>query len=141
MIYGLTLIILGLLAAPSLLLSKKPDAQALLDKITPYQGWIGLVFCVWGIWGIISAILSIGWLSTYPIYWIIWLAGSALEACLGFLLGYGLIVEYVLSKNEVAAQKGAELLKKLQPLQGKLGLAAIVVGLITIVVYYALGVA
>ncbi len=59
MIYGITLIILGILAAPSLLLSKKPNAKELLDKITPYQGWIGLGFCFWGLWGIIQALLNI----------------------------------------------------------------------------------
>lgn len=136
MIYGITLILLGLLAVPSLLLSKKPDAQALLDKITPYQGWIGLVFAFWGVWGIISAILNLGWLTTFPIYWITFLLVSVVEAALGFILGYGLIVKYVLSKNETAAEKGAQLLAKLAPLQGKLGIAAIVLGIWYFVSYF-----
>ena len=128
MIYGITLIILGLLAAPSLLLSKKPNAQELLDKITPYQGWIGLAFCFWGVWGIIQAVLNMGLLTTFPIWWITWLASSAVEAVLGFILGYGMINKFLLSKNEEAKQKGEKLLAKLAPIQGKLGLAGIVVG-------------
>ncbi|MDO6491585.1 MULTISPECIES: hypothetical protein [unclassified Cellulophaga] len=128
MIFGITLIILGILAAPSLLLSKKPNAQELLDKITPYQGWIGLVFCFWGVWGIISSILNLGWLTTYPIYWITWIAVSALLAALGFILGYGMINKLLLSKNEEAKAKGEALLAKLRPLQGKLGIAAIALG-------------
>ncbi|ADY30557.1 MULTISPECIES: hypothetical protein [Cellulophaga] len=128
MIFGITLIILGILAAPSLLLSRKPDAQELLDKITPYQGWIGLAFCVWGVWGIISSILNLGWLTTYPIYWATFLAVNVLLAALGFILGYGMINKHLLSKNEEAKAKGELLLAKLRPLQGKLGIAAIALG-------------
>lgn len=134
MIYGLTLIILGILAVPSLILAKKPEAKELLDKITPYQGWIGLVFAFWGVWGIIDCIIHIGWLTSFPIYWIIWLLVSVVEGALGFILGYGLIVKYVLSKNETAKEKGAQLLLKLAPLQGTLGIIAIILGIVQIVV-------
>lgn len=136
MIYGITLILLGILAVPSLLLSKKPNAKELLDKIVPYQGWIGVVFAFWGVWGIISAILNLGWLTTFPIYWITFLLVSIVEAGLGFILGYGLIAKYVLSKNEQAAEKGKQLLAKLTPLQGTLGIAAIVLGIWYFVVYF-----
>ncbi|MCP4180154.1 MAG: hypothetical protein GY756_20510 [bacterium] len=133
MIYGITLIILGLLAAPSLILSKKPNAKELLDKITPYQGWIGLIFCFWGIWGIIQALISISLLGTYPIWWITWVASSAVEAVLGFILGYGMINKLVLSKSEEAKKKGEKLLAKLAPMQGKLGLTGIIVGVWVII--------
>lgn len=129
-IYGITLIILGILAVPSLLLSRKPDAKELLDKITPFQGWIGLAFCFWGIWGIISAVLNMGAMGTG---WILGLAVSIVTAVLGFLLGYGMINQLLLSKNEEAKEKGAELLAKLAPLQGKFGMAAIILGIIYIV--------
>lgn len=133
MIYGITLIILGLLAVPSLLLSKKPDAKELFEKIAPYQGWIGTVFAFWGIWGIISAILNLGLLGTIPVYWVTWLAVSVVEAALGFILGYGLIAKHALSKNAQAAAKGGELLARLTPLQGKLGIVAIILGVWMIV--------
>jgi len=129
MIYGITLIILGILAAPSLLLSRKPNAKELLDKITPYQGWIGLVFCIWGIWGVIQAILSISILGSWPIWWITWIASSAIQAVLGFLLGYGMINKLLLSKSEEAKEKGEKLLAKLAPLQGKFGLIGIIIGI------------
>jgi hypothetical protein len=129
MLYGIALIILGILAVPSLLLSRKPDAKEILDKITPYQGWIGLAFCFWGVWGIITAVLNIGMLNTG---WIFSLAISVVTAVLGFLLGYGMINQLLLSKNEEAKEKGAELLAKLAPLQGKFGMAAIILGVIYI---------
>jgi hypothetical protein len=133
MIYGISLIILGLMAAPSLLLSKKPNAKELLDKLTPYQGWIGLVFAFWGVWGIINAILNIGLLTDFPIWWVTWMAASVIEAVLGFLLGYGMISKLLLSKNETAKAKAEELLAKLAPMQGKFGLFGVVVGIWTVV--------
>lgn len=133
MIYGITLILLSLLAVPSLILAKKPNAQELLNKIAPYQGWIGLVFCFWGIWGIISCILHLNYLSLpgmpVKIWWLTWLAASLVEATLGFILGYGTISSLVLSKNETAKQKGEQLLAKLAPIQGKLGVFGIIIGI------------
>ncbi len=136
MYYGILLIVLGLLAVPSLLLSKKPNAKELFDKITPYQGWIGCVFAFWGAWGIISSILNLGWLGSIPIYWITYLAVSMLEFGLGFILGYSLIQKYVLSKNEKGAEAGEKLLAKLMPLQGTLGIVAIILGAWQIVTYF-----
>ncbi|MFD0863686.1 hypothetical protein ACFQ1M_15835 [Sungkyunkwania multivorans] len=133
MIYGITLIVLSIVAVPSLLLSKKPNAKELLDKITPYQGWIGLIFCLWGVWGIISSVLNLDWLTSYPIWWISLLAGSLVQATLGFMLGYGMINKLILSKNESAKEKGEILLAKMAPKQGKFGMFGIVVGVWMIV--------
>ncbi len=136
MLYGILLIILGLLAVPSLLLSKKPNAKELFDKIAPYQGWIGIVFAIWGLWGIINSILTLGWLTSMPIWWITNLAVAILEFGLGFILGYALIQKYALSKNEKGAEAGEKLLAKLMPLQGTLGIVAIILGIWTIVAHF-----
>ncbi len=133
MFYGISLILLSILAVPSLILSKKPNAKELLAKIEPYQGWIGVVFAFYGVWGIISAILNLGWLTEYPIWWVTLLLGSVVEAVLGFMLGYGLINKYLLSKNETAKAKGEELRTKLASMQGKLGIFGIGVGIWMIV--------
>ncbi|MBC6998591.1 hypothetical protein [Cytophaga sp. FL35] len=128
MIWGISLIFLSIIAVPSLLLSKKPNANELLEKIEPYQGWIGLVFCFWGLWGIISALLNMGWLSTAPIWWVTFLVGNLISAGLGFLLSSSLINKLLLSKNEAAKAKAAELREKIAPSQGKLGIVGIGVG-------------
>ena len=133
MIYGITLILLSIIAVPSLLLSKKPNAKELLDKITPYQGWIGVVFAFWGIWGIIQALLNLGMLTSAPIWWITWMAGSVVEAGLGFLLGYGIISDKLLAKNPDAQVKADEIKTKLAAKQGKLGILGLIVGAWTIV--------
>lgn len=128
MTWGITLILLSIIAVPSLLLSKKPNAKELLEKIEPYQGWIGLIFCFWGIWGIISSVLNIGGLTIYPIWWITLLAGNIVEAILGFMLGFGLINKFFLSKTVAGEEKGIRLREKLAPKQGKLGILGLIVG-------------
>ncbi|WP_343306360.1 hypothetical protein AAHN97_04475 [Chitinophaga niabensis] len=133
MIYGITLILLSIIAVPSLILSKKPNAKELLEKVEPYQGWIGIIFCFWGIWGIVSAVLNIGWLTSAPIWWGTLMAGSVVEACLGFLLGFPLINKLFLSKNEKAREKAAGIRAKVAPRQGQLGILGIIVGVWMIV--------
>jgi hypothetical protein len=133
MISGIILILLSLIAVPSLILSKHEKAGELLSKIAPYQGWIGLVFCFWGLWVIINSLLNLNWISYYPIWWATYLASGIVQFTLGFLLGYGMINELVLSKNEQAKEKGEQLLAKLAPLQGKIGLFGVALGVWTIV--------
>jgi hypothetical protein len=127
MVYGIWLAVLGVLAVPSLIIAKKPNAKELIAKITPYQGWIGAVSCLWGVWGIISAVLNIGWLTTWPIWWASWLAGSVLQAALGLILGIGTLKTFI--KNPQAQAKMDETLAKLSPKQGMLGIAAIGLGI------------
>lgn len=128
MIWGITLILLSIIAVPSLLLSKKPNAKELLEKVEPYQGWIGFVFCFWGVWGVISSLLNLKGLTIYPIWWITLLVGNFIEAILGFMLGFGLINKYVLSRTSAGEEKGNQLREKLAPKQGVLGLVGIGVG-------------
>jgi hypothetical protein len=135
-LWGITLIILGILAAPSLILSRKPDADKILGKITPYQGWIGIIFCLWGIYGIIWSVMNIDLIAWFPVWWFTLLIGCVMEMILGFILGYGLIAKYIFSKSEEAQAKGAAIIAKLAPVQGTLGLIGIIVGIWVIVAFF-----
>jgi hypothetical protein len=126
MVQGIWLALLGVLAVPSLIIAKKPNAKELIAKIAPYQGWIGAISALWGVWGIITAVLNLGWLSAAPIYWVTWLADSVLQAALGLILGVGVLKTFI--KDARAQSKMDETLAKLTPKQGVLGLTAIGVG-------------
>jgi hypothetical protein len=132
-LWGVTLVILGILAAPSLILSRRPDAEKVLSKITPYQGWIGIIFCLWGIWGIIHSLLNMWAIAIVPIWWFTLLVGSVMEMVLGFILGYGLIAKYIFSRSEAAKEKGTAIIAKLAPVQGTLGIIGIIVGIWVII--------
>jgi hypothetical protein len=126
MFHGIWLALLGVLAASNLIIAKKPDAEQLIGKIAPYQGWIGALSAVWGIFGILGCVSHVGWMSTAPVYWLSWLADSVLLSCLGLLLGVGVFKSFI--KNAKAQTNMDRLIARLAPFQGTLGLIAIGLG-------------
>lgn len=128
---GLSLAILGVIASPNLVLSRKPNAKALLDGIVPYQGWIGAVCALLGTWGLINATLQIGWLQSAPVWWCTYAGASLLELALGLLLGVGVLKS--LFKAQQAQDRMDQLIAKLAPKQGLLGVIGIGFGVWCIV--------
>jgi len=135
MLDGILMIVGGAIAAMSLIAKKSANAEDVLKKIVPFQGYLGVVLFIWGIWGLIRSILGIGILGTWPLWWITLLLVAVVETVLGFMLGFGLISKYALSKNEEAQKKGDEILAKLAVYQTNLGLIGIAVGVWTIIYY------
>ncbi len=133
MVNGILLIVLGAIASPSLFLTKHPNGQKILNKLTPYQGWIGIVFLIIGVFGMINTAMATSVLRILPMWWITVMAAYVVETALGFILGYAMINKFILSRNEEAKKKGEQLLAKLAPIQGKLGLLGIAIGLWTII--------
>lgn len=130
MIDGIVLMVCGALCMPSIIAKQKPEAKELLGKIAAFQGWIGILVFAWGIWGIISAILTLSWLGSTPLWWITNLAGNVLNVGVGFLLGFGLIQQFVLSKASPEAKtKAEELHQKLAGMQIPLGFACLIGGI------------
>ena len=120
----------GLLGAANLIVAKKPNAKELIDKLTPYQGWIGVVLVLWGIWDLIGVFRALGILSSAPVWWILYVVTAVTELALGFLLGYGLISKYALGGSPEALEKGQQLRTKLAKYQGPLGVVAIVLAIL-----------
>ena len=133
LITGLILLALGALAAASSIVARRPDAQAYIDKMVPYQGWFGFITCLWGAWIIINAIINLNWFSYVPVWWLTYLATGIINASLGLLLGYALLTKFIFSHNDSAAQRGEQICVAIVPYQTMLGYAAIVLGLWTIV--------
>ncbi len=133
MLYAISLIVLGLLAIPSLILSKKPEAKEIIAKVQPFQGWIGIAAGLLGTYGFLRALWHIQAIKYVPFYWLTWVASCVLLIILGFLLGYALISTHLLSKNEDAKEKAGDVLAKITPYQEKLGLVAIALGLFMVI--------
>ena len=132
MFAGLITIAGGILAASALIIARKPNAKELINKLTPYQGWIGIVLFFWGSWGVISCLRFMSLLSIAPLTWVFWLAASVADLFVGFLLGFALISKYTLGSSAVAQARGDQLRLKLAPYQGVGGLFAIAMGVIYI---------
>ena len=115
---------LGALAAASSIVARRPDAQAYIDKMVPYQGWFGFITCLWGAWIIINAIINLNWFSYVPVWWLTYLATGIINASLGLLLGYALLTKFIFSHNDSAAQRGEQIRVAIVPYQTMLGYAA-----------------
>ena len=124
MLSSIIAILGGLIAASSLIVAKKPDAQELLDKLTPFQGWIGVVLLIWSVQGILASI---------RFFSVIGLATSGVMFVVGFLLSYALLSKYLLEKNETAKEKGQQLRAKLVKYQVPAGVILVILGILSIV--------
>lgn len=118
----------GLLAASAFIIARKPNAKELIDKITPYQGWIGVALFLWGFYGVFHLITNLGWYTADPVFMLLAVGATAVNLGVGFLLGFGLITKYALSKNEAAMIRGQQMRKKLVAYQVPLGFCAIGLG-------------
>jgi hypothetical protein len=126
-IAAIWMLVLGVLGAANIIIAKRPDAKEAIDKLRPYQGWIGLISALWGAWIVIFSVLHIGWMSLAPLLWLTILAEGLLLISLGLLLGVGLMKSFI--KQPEATQSMDSMVTKLAPYQGKLGLVAIVLGI------------
>ncbi len=138
MLGGLITIAGGLIAASALITKFVPNSDQLLDRLTPYTGWIGAVMFGWGVWETISAVTGLSLLSTAPLTWVFWLCVALADLLVGFLLGFGLITKYALSRNAQAMERGQLIRARLVPFQALLGVFAIVMGALYLVWLYVL---
>ena len=127
--YFTFLIILGMLGAANIIIAKKPDARVIIEKFSPYQGWIGVVALFYGVFEVIQAIGLLSWMSEglFQMLWVITFFGSAvLQISLGLLLGVGTLKTFV--KEPRVTEKLTTMSQKLAPYQGTLGLVSMATG-------------
>jgi hypothetical protein len=133
MLDALLIIVAGIIAASGLIIARRPDAAKLIDKLSIYQGWIGVVLFFWGTWRIIWVVLNLGLFGITPFWMLVATIVSALEVVLGFLLGFGLITHWTMRGNAVAMARGQAFRQKLAPFQGTFGLLGIAAGALLLV--------
>lgn len=136
MIQGISLVILGVIAASSLVYSTHRRAKVILNKIVPLQGWIGLLFCLWGLYNFISrGILETERLAIQPLSWWNLLLLNMMQIAIGGLLCYTMISKFVFSGSKEAKKKGDQRLLELATIQGSLGVAGIAMGAGTVIIF------
>lgn len=135
-LYGVTTIAGGILAASAYIVARRPDARQLIDKLTPYQGWLGFVLFFWGAWLVFGLVTQLSFYLAHPMWLAMVVALAAVNLSVGFLLGFGLITKYALRRNEAAMVRGQYLRRRLVGYQIPLGFAAIAVGAVCCVLRY-----
>jgi hypothetical protein len=132
MFTGLVIMCGGLLAASNLVIARKPNAKQLIDKLTPYQGWIGVALFFSSIWWTFNALRAVGQISQIPVTWTLVMAASVASLVVGFLLSFGLITKYALGKNPTALARGQQIRERLAPKQGGFGVLAMITGALVV---------
>lgn len=127
----------GILAASSVIAKMKANAKDLIDKLVPYQGWIGGVMFVWGIWETIGVVRDLPHMAEIGVLnFVFGTLVAVADLLVGFLLAFGLITKYAMGGNQMAIEKGQALRGKLATVQIPLGFLAIVMGVLYIVVSF-----
>jgi hypothetical protein len=123
----------GVLAISGLIIAKKPDAKALIDKLSPYQALIGVAMVLLGI---INFLRVLPWLkNVFQVNLLLAaaiLSMLAVSVVLGALFGMPQITKWI-PGDSPAEQKALELAQKVAPFQvllGLIGIAASVVFLL-----------
>ena len=126
---AIILIILGLLAASSLIGSWSEDAGDIIEKLRPVQGAVGILGAVAGLVILVQVLLAASEKgSTKGIMHLIpTIGGPVLLTAVGFLMGYSMITSLLASSRE-AQERADEIYESLVIYQVPLGLAAIALG-------------
>lgn len=131
LILCLLAIVAGTLAASSIIIQKLPDADQYIQKIKPYEGYIGIGALLIALMGLldINMILRQGFFDMMITF-------TCIASCIvmGFLMGFPIIQEKLLEESSAEIRdKGNELYKKLTPykvLAGLLGISTGIMGLL-----------
>jgi hypothetical protein len=136
-IRGILILLGGILAASSLILSKSPNAKDMIAKIVPYQGLIGVGLLGYGVYDLITSlsVLSNFFKFKPPMFCLMMLGWYFGSIILGLILGTPLIAKYAGGGNE---EKLVNLQKKLTAFQVIFGVVGIAVGVMFLL--FALGV-
>jgi hypothetical protein len=135
-LFDLLLIVGGVVAASGLIVAKKPDAKAILDKLVPFQALIGLVLLGFGIiffvmLGPISAFKAI---KEDALPAVANLGGVLIAVVLGFVFA----LPQIIRAAPGAEQRANEMAQRIAPFQLLLGLLAAACGAVGLL--YQLGI-
>ena len=124
MLTGIISILGGVIAASSYIVSKKANAKELIDKLVPYQGWIGVVLLFWSIKNVLRLF---NYFNGYTLLF------AVAQFIVGFLLAYSLLSQYLFKNSEEAIEKGQQLRTKLVQYQVPAGVGLIILGVLRLI--------
>lgn len=120
----------GILAAAALIVSKKPDAKQMIDKLTPFQALIGVGLVAVSL---INFLRMLGTITDAFKVNLLWAAAFLAMVGAGFVLGalFGMpqIVKWIPGESS-AEQKALDISRKVAPYQVLLGIVSLVASLL-----------
>jgi hypothetical protein len=129
------LILGGILAASAFIVAKKPNAKQTIDKLVPFQAFIGVGLLVMSIltWLDIGIINIFRLLKYWPLGGIAAIGGVFSGILLGALFGMPQIAKWIPGESS-AETKALELSKKVAPIQMIVGVIALVSGALILLI-------
>jgi hypothetical protein len=137
----LALILGSLVCLSTFIISKKPEAKELFEKIAPYQGFLGVGLLFWGLYDMYRWFLQdtgLG-MSAFSIFMkfdkVLAFAGAAYlisEVLIGFILGFGLIASWIPGEG-TAEKKGLAIQKKLLTVSLPIGIVGIISAILVLI--------
>ena len=127
-IFPFIAIVAGLLAASSIVIQKLPDSAELINKIKPYEGYIGAASLVMGF----ITLFSFSYIMKTNLINIVG-TFSCIASCIimGFLMGYPVLQDLFLDEmSEESRNKSKKLYEKLTPYKVTSGLVGMATGVI-----------
>jgi hypothetical protein len=126
----------GVLAISGLIIAKKPDAKAMIDKLTPYQALIGVAMVFLGV---INFVRILPYLTDVFKVNLLFAAATlsmiGVSVVLGALFGMPQIAKMIPGDSS-AEQKALDLAQKVAPFQVLLGLIGIAASLLFLLYRY-----
>jgi hypothetical protein len=124
-LYLALLILAGVIALSGFIVAKKPDARAVLDKLVPFQAFIGVALLVLSVVSLLLyGIDALKVMKLAPMAGAVWLSAIASGVVLGALFGMPQIVKWIPGESS-AEHKAIELSQKAAPYQALFGVLAL----------------
>ena len=129
-VFLIALLAAGIFAILDLIKKQSKEAGEVLEKITPYAGYIGIGLIVFSIWNLFDVLRVFGlFIQVLPLTTIVLLAGLIGGVLLGIMQSLGLLKSWKILNEEA----GTKVEGKLIPFRIPLGFIAIISSLYMIV--------
>lgn len=130
-VFDLVLILSGVLALSGIIVAKNPNTRGVIDKLVPFQAFVGLGALVLGL----VLMLKLGPIDMFrAITYNAIRAGAALAGVIsGILLGFLFAMPQIakwMPGNSSAEQKALEIANKIAPVQALFGIIALGAGVV-----------
>ena len=124
----------GLFWCYGLISANAPSLKDDLDKIIPYQGFVGiLLLCLW-LWDLFHVWRIFKLLEVKPLFGVLALITLLTKLCLWAVLSFWLITKYVLTPTDQNKERSETIYKFLIYTQVPCGILAFLLGIIGIIV-------
>ncbi len=132
-LHALLLIAGGILALSAFIVAKKPEAKAMIDKLVPFQAFIGVALLAIGLVRLLQfgPINSFRLLKVWPVLGITVIGATYGAIVLGFFFGMPQIAKWIPGDSN-AETKALELSKKIAPFQMIFGVVCLGAGLLVL---------